>query len=326
MPLFASIDVGSNTLRLLIAKLTDHQIIDIFTARKITRLGTMVDQTGMLQRESMAASLDALREFSAVMVDYGVTEYRAVATSALREAENSDIFIRQVEKETGIRIEVISGEEEAELILRGILLASPFLKTEILSRPLRARPQGIQKGKWDHSLFLMDIGGGSTEWIVYQGEDRILKGSLPSGVIKLTQKCIGTDPVSADDVERLNGEIHSVLEDLRRQTKNRITKTTLFIGTGGTFTTLASVDLALDAYVRTSIHLHRIPLTKLRKMQRRFLGLSLSERKHIQGLEPERADLIIPGAQFTMRVMELFNFSELTVSDYGLLEGALSTL
>jgi exopolyphosphatase/guanosine-5'-triphosphate,3'-diphosphate pyrophosphatase len=148
-------------------------------------------------------------------------------------------------------------------------------------------------------------------------------GSLPLGVIKLAQNCIHTDPVSADDIEHLNGEIRLVLEDLQTDMKNRISGTALFIGTGGTFTTIASVDLGLDDYSRNSIHLHRIPLTRLRTMQRRFLTLSLAERKTIQGLEPERADLIIPGLQFTMKVMEQFTFDALIVSDYGLLEGLL---
>jgi exopolyphosphatase/guanosine-5'-triphosphate,3'-diphosphate pyrophosphatase len=323
MPLFASIDVGSNTLRLLIAKRTGHQIIDVFTSRKITRLGNMVHQTGMLQPENVAASLRVLREFSAKMDHHGVTDCRAIATSALREAQNSDLFIRQVKEETGIRIEIISGEEEAKLTLSGILHAFSPAVTEGVSRPVRNVPRRDVTGVWQHSLFIMDIGGGSTEWILYQGEDRKIMGSLPSGVIKLAQRCISSDPVSAEDIERLNQEIRPVLEVLHAFIDNRIPEATLFVGTGGTFTTIASVDLGLDAYVRESIHLHRMLLTRLRTMQHRFLKLSVAERKKIQGLEPGRADLIIPGVQFTMNVMELFNFRELIVSDYGLLEGAL---
>ncbi|MEW6215280.1 MAG: hypothetical protein AB1478_08810, partial [Nitrospirota bacterium] len=99
-----------------------------------------------------------------------------------------------------------------------------------------------------------------------------------------------------------------------------------FIGTAGTFTTIASIDLKLDTYSRKKIHLYRIPLSRLRDISRRLLALPLKERKKVRGLEPERADLIIPGIQFAIRVMEFFEFNELTISDYGLLEGAILDL
>ncbi len=323
MPLFASIDVGSNTLRLLIGKFVDSRIIDIYTDRKTTRLGNMVDQTGMLQPENYAASLQALRQFSSVIRQYGVRHISTVATSALREAHNSDTFIKQVREETGIHIEVISGEREAQLTLKGILHAFSPGETGTVRTAHATLPWGNAEGSRGHSFFIMDIGGGSTEWIVYEGDNRNAMGSLPSGVITLAQKYITTDPVSADNIGQLNQAIRLVLEDLGTNIRNLITASTRFIGTGGTFTTIASVDLELDSYSREKIHLHRIPINALLRMQRRFLHLSLSERKKIPGLEPERADLIIPGLQFTMKVMEILKFHELIISDYGLLEGAL---
>ena len=308
MSLFSSIDVGSNTLRLLIGKFVDNRIIDVYSDRKITRLGSMVDHTRTLQPENTALSLQVLREFSTVMKRYGVRHVKAVATSALREAENADMFIRRVREETGIRVEVISGEKEAHLILKGILYAFS--------------PAGV-KAMRPQALFIMDIGGGSTEWIVYEGENRHRMGSLPAGVIKLARKCIRTDPVSETDIDELNHEINSTLKTIATELRRLITKSTLFIGTAGTFTTIAAVDLGLDFYSREKIHLHHIPLLRLTKMQRKFVRLPLEKRKKIQGLEPERADLIIPGLQFTMNVMKLFHFRELIISDYGLLEGAL---
>jgi len=310
MPLLSSIDVGSNTLRLLIATFVGNRIIDVYSDRKITRLGSMIDGTRTLRPENIALSLQALCEFSSVINRHGVRHVKTVATSALREAANADIFIKRAWEETGIRIEVISGEKEAQLILKGILHAFA--------------PAGV---KAVHpllpTLFIMDIGGGSTEWIVYQGEVRYVMGSLPAGVIKLARKCIRTDPVSETDIKQLTREIHRVLKPLEAELRHLITGATLFIGTAGTFTTIASVDLGLASYSREKIHLHRIPFPGLMMMQREFLRLSLEERKKIQGLEPERADLIIPGLQFTINVMELFHFRELIISDYGLLEGAL---
>jgi exopolyphosphatase/guanosine-5'-triphosphate,3'-diphosphate pyrophosphatase len=324
MSVFASIDAGSNTLRLLIAEFVNNRLLHIHTERKITRLGNMVDSTGLLQPDNIEASLQALLGFASVLKQYRVRHVRAVATSALREAQNSGDFIERVQEKTGIEIAVISGEKEAQLTLKGILHAFSLSEAAAAERyRLPALLDSPSNRSPRNSLFIMDIGGGSTEWIFYQAKDRTVMGSLPTGVIKLVQKCITADPVSESDLERLNHETGSKLEALEEEIKRLITRNTMLIGTGGTFTTIGSVDLGLSSYEPEKIHLHRVTLTGLMKMQHTFLQLTLSDRAKIQGLEPERADLIIPGVQFTMKVMELFRFSELIISDCGLLEGAL---
>jgi exopolyphosphatase/guanosine-5'-triphosphate,3'-diphosphate pyrophosphatase len=305
MSLLAAIDVGSNTIRLLIGEVEDHRIKDVYSDRRITRLGNLVDETGRLQDENMRASLVVLKEFSSILAEFGVEHVRAAATSALREASNSASFVKDVLDNTGIQIEVIPGEREAELTLTGVLLSFPD------SVPGR---QG--------SSLIVDIGGGSTEWILY-GDDLLDMGSIPVGVIKLTRQFIKTDPVSRSDITNMDREIASLLQGLKFRFGHYIDRDTRFIGTAGTFTTIASVDLALDAYSRKKIHLHRISLEKLRAMSENLLSLPLEKRKKVKGLEPERADLIIPGLQFTIKVMDFFRFDELTVSDYGLLEGLL---
>jgi exopolyphosphatase / guanosine-5'-triphosphate,3'-diphosphate pyrophosphatase len=131
MSLRASIDVGSNTLRLLIAEVRDNKIIDVYSDRKITRLGAGIDGAGRLRDKNMEDSLTALKGFSAVIAKYGVGDIRAVATSAIREAANADIFIKKALNETGIAIEVIPGVKEAELTLKGILLSFESTKPGI---------------------------------------------------------------------------------------------------------------------------------------------------------------------------------------------------
>jgi len=305
MRLFASIDVGSNTFRLLIGNVEENKLSDVLYERRITRLGEGVDQTGRLQNKNIEASLKALRGFSSTISRHGIKCSRAVGTSALREASNSDAFIKRVFDETGISIEVISGKKEAELTLKGIL----FLFPDSLST--------------QHSLFIVDIGGGSTEWILCKDNLKIDTGGIPVGVIKLTRQFIKTDPVSDKDINELNRKIVSYLADIKPGIEKYVDDHTLFIGTAGTFTTIASIDLGLDTYSREKIHLHRLPLNRLQEMSKKLLALPLKERKKIRGLEPERADLIIPGLQFTINVMEFFGFDELIVSDYGLLEGVL---
>jgi exopolyphosphatase/guanosine-5'-triphosphate,3'-diphosphate pyrophosphatase len=313
MPLFASIDIGSNTLRLLIGEVKNSRIADVCYERKITRLGTGVNQTGRLQDKNIEASLAVLREFSSIISRHGVKYVRAVATSALREASNSAIFIKKVFADTGISIEVISGEKEAELILKGILLSLPE-SLHITHLP----------------LLIIDIGGGSTEWILYRANQpatatrsRVDMGSIPVGVIKLAGDFIKTDPVSEVDIKNMNNGIISFIYNLKIRIGQNIDRHTQFIGTAGTFTTLASINLGLETYSREKIHLYRLPLNRLQDMSKTLLSLPLDERKNVRGLEPERADLIIPGILFTIKIMEIFKFGELTVSDYGLLEGVL---
>ena len=131
MSLRASIDVGSNTLRLLIADVRDNKIIDIYSDRKITRLGDGIDSAGRLTDKNIEDSLTVLKGFSAVIAEYGVGDIRAVATSAVREAANADIFIKKALNETGIAIEIIPGVKEAELTLKGILLSFESTKPGI---------------------------------------------------------------------------------------------------------------------------------------------------------------------------------------------------
>jgi exopolyphosphatase/guanosine-5'-triphosphate,3'-diphosphate pyrophosphatase len=121
----------------------------------------------------------------------------------------------------------------------------------------------------------------------------------------------------------LNREILSSLEILKKGIRDQINKETRFIGTAGTFSTLASIDLHLESYSREKIHFHRIPLNRLLDIRNKLTALPVRERMNVAGLEPGRADLIIPGIQFTINIMESFAFDELTVSDYGLLEGVL---
>ena len=177
---------------------------------------------------------------------------------------------------------------------------------------------GKQSGK-----FVVDIGGGSTEWILLRRGSPPIMGSIPIGVIKLSGKYLKSDPVVQKEVDELENEIMSVLENLHMRIGRYFDNSLLFIGTAGTFTTLASLDLELERYVREKIHMHRIPLERLLSICKRLIALPLKERRKTKGLEPERADLIIPGIIFTINTMKYFGFREITISDYGLLEGAL---
>lgn len=299
----AAIDVGSNTLRMLIGDIHEHGITRVFFERAITRLAQGMTNSGMLREKNMKESLLVLKRFSQSLAHHGMTNVRAVGTSALREARNGQDFTDTVFRETGIRIEVISGTREAELTLRGTLLG------------MQARGNSL----------IIDIGGGSTEWIISKSESpqSTLYGSLPLGVVTLCERFVNGDPLSPKEVSALSAEINIHLEPLRQKLTGHAAHLARVVGTGGSITTLASMDLALDAYTHERIHMHPIPLHRLYALKERLLSLPLRARQAVTGLEPMRADLIIPGILLTIRWTELLEAHEIVVSDFGLLEGLL---
>jgi exopolyphosphatase/guanosine-5'-triphosphate,3'-diphosphate pyrophosphatase len=299
----AAIDVGSNTLRMLIGDIYEHGITRVSFQRTITRLAQGMVHSGVLGEKNMRESLLVLKEFSQSLADYGMVPVRAVGTSALREARNGKDFIETVFRETDIRIETISGMREAELTLRGVTLG-----------------MGTAGGS-----LIVDIGGGSTEWILSQSgsPQSTLYGSLPLGVVTLCERFLPGDPPSHKEVSALSAEIDIHLQSLRQEFTERAIHPTHVVGTGGSITTLASMDLCMDTYDHEKIHRHPLSLHTLYALRERLLSLPLNARQAISGLEPKRADLIIPGILLTIRWMELFETREIVVSDFGLLEGLL---
>jgi exopolyphosphatase/guanosine-5'-triphosphate,3'-diphosphate pyrophosphatase len=303
----SAIDVGSNTLRLLIGDIRDNMVSRIHSDRAITRLAEGMSDSGVLREENMRKSISVLKTFADVMSRYGVTRAKAVGTSALREAENSREFLERALRDSGIQIAVISGLREADLTAKGILM-------------------GIEETA---GSLIIDIGGGSTEWIIpsAQGSRRTPEcGSLSLGVVTLLERFISTDPPSHNEITALTRGIDAELLLLKQEISGRFPAFTTLVGTGGTITTLAALDLGLEEYDHEKVHLHVIPFENLSRMRNTLLSLPLARREHIAGLERERADLIIPGILLTIRFMEIFGFRAVTVSDYGLLEGLLKEI
>ena len=302
--LLSSIDVGSNTIRLLIGRVEGGKIIRLRTGMVITRLAVGIGETGLLNPDNMEKSISVLKVFSDIISAYDISHIKAVGTSALREAKNAEEFRQRVLSETEINIEVISGEEEAELTARGVLF-------------------NLQE---TDSFLIVDIGGGSTEWIFFRNSFPVEIGTIPTGVVKLFDNHIKSDPPSKGDVLSLKKESDTVLSRVKTQMGHLINSRTVFIGTGGTITTLASIDIGLESYDHEKIHSHNISLEKLNDISGRLISIPLNERKKMIGLEPERSDLIIPGILFTINIMKLFGFDNILVSDNGLLEGVLIKL
>jgi len=304
--LCAVIDVGSNTLRLLIGSVKDNKVIRIASSRYMTRLGKDILKTSQLNNDNFQKSISFLIEFKHIYEGYGVRKVIAVGTSALRESKNSVDFIKEVKRQVGINIEIISGEREADLTLNGIRLN------------LDIGPSGLT------NFFMIDIGGGSTEWILF-GED-IFKGSLPLGAVKAYGEFIKEDPPGRVQIAQVKEFIYQIIYEsplIGYFNKQSCWQNTKFVSTGGTPTTLAAIDMGLAEYNGDKVNMHRIERPTLQKFIQRFISMSLLERQKIIGLEPDRADIIITGALILQGFMEIFNFNEAIISDYGLLEGLL---
>jgi exopolyphosphatase/guanosine-5'-triphosphate,3'-diphosphate pyrophosphatase len=310
LALLAVIDVGTNTLRLLIGSVSEGNVKRVFMDRAVTRLGAGLARTGRLSSKSIVTSIETLAAFKATCEIHGVQNITAFGTSALREAQDSDLFLREVELKTGLRIAVISGDMEAALTVKGV------------ASGMKPSPHP------DLCRLIVDIGGGSTEWIFSDGG--MLKGSVPVGVVKLSENFPCQDPPSPAELNLLKHVIQNALTPLADAKKAFLSNCspsgglpTELILTGGTPTSLAAVDMGLYPYDGEKIHLHQLTLPALEKMLRAFTSLSAGERGRIPGLEPERADLIIAGTVLVVTLMDIAGTEVATVSDHGLLEGAL---
>jgi exopolyphosphatase/guanosine-5'-triphosphate,3'-diphosphate pyrophosphatase len=300
MPPLASIDIGSNTLRLLIAVSPCGAPLEpLRVERRITRLGEGFMPSKILRASAMARSIAALREFAALMAEHGARDYLAGATAVVREAGNGVEFLRRVKEEAGISVRVLSGTEEAEFALRGAAAVIP--------------------GN-DAPLALIDIGGGSTEVIRQSpGESPGAESvSLPIGVVHLTETFLRDDPPGLDACARLARHVRDVLDAVHFSAP---LDGLLWIGTAGTVTTLAAMHLELERYDPARINGVVIERQWLADFCNRLADTPVAARRRIVGLEPGREDIILAGALISVELMDKFGFSQLTVSDAGLLEG-----
>jgi exopolyphosphatase/guanosine-5'-triphosphate,3'-diphosphate pyrophosphatase len=300
MQRLASIDVGSNTIRLLIAEPVMSALLrPIHVQRRITRLGENFLPDRVLQPAAMDRSISALKEFVELMGHNGVSKYSAGATAVVREASNGSNFLNLVQSQTGLGVRLLSGSEEARLSLLGV--ASVISNRE-------------------SAMVVFDIGGGSTE-LVWKGEGEssaMESNSLPVGVVHLTETFLQGDPPGHEPCLQLRKYVSNVLTELsfRRNFHN-----TLWVGTAGTVTTLASMWYELAEYDAARINGTVLERTWLADLCARLAEMKLTERRKLTGLESGREDIILAGALVTLEMMDIFDFSQFTVSDAGLLEG-----
>jgi exopolyphosphatase/guanosine-5'-triphosphate,3'-diphosphate pyrophosphatase len=300
----AALDLGTNSTRLLIADRRPDGTLDTRDRRNtITRLGQGVGATGRLAPEAIERTLAALRGYRAEMDRHGVGAVRIAATSAARDADNRDAFFDAVEEVVGARPELLSGEEEGRLSFLG---ATGELD----------RAQG--------PFLVVDIGGGSTEFIV--GTDEV-EGvlSVDVGCVRLTEKYLEHDPPLPEELSACISLTDTYLEDVLREVPGSGEARTL-VGLAGTVTTVAAVEIGLATYDRNRIHHFVLTHEAAEDVFRTLATEARADRIHNPGLEEARADVIVAGCCVLVAVFRRFGFAEMVVSESDILDGlALTT-
>jgi len=311
--ILAGIDIGTNTLRLLVAELGPDTFRELYSDRKITRLGQDVDRTGRLSQEAEERSLNALAEFARHFSEYSVIDVSAVGTSALRNASNAADFVKRIQQRTGLEVSVIDGDEEARLTLLGVNSAL-------------GRATGAGQGIFPEAGLVIDIGGGSTEMIFTRPGSETLMRSLPLGAVYLTERFIKNDPPKQEELEGLRRFIVAQLDALERELRRDSQQERSVVGTAGTITTLAAIDLGLAEYDPDAINGHILSREALDRIVRTLGASTLRERRMIAGLEHGREDIILSGAIIAQEIMERRGCPELLVTVGGLREGIVLEL
>jgi exopolyphosphatase/guanosine-5'-triphosphate,3'-diphosphate pyrophosphatase len=305
MTTVASIDIGTNSTRVLVARPAANGKLDIVDRRNtITRLGQGVGESGRLVDEAVDRTLACLRGYREVLDRHGADELRAAATSASRDAANREEFFAAVEDAVGVRPELLSGEEEGRLSFLGAT------------------------GDLDHSLgpfLVVDIGGGSTEFIV--GTDEV-EGvmSIDVGCVRLTEKFLEHDPPQPEELTACISFTDTHLEDVVRELP-AVAEARTLVGLAGTITTVAAVEIGLATYDRDAIHHFRLTRDAAEDVFRTLATESRADRIHNPGLEEARADVIVGGCCVLVALFRRLGFDEMIVSEADILDGlALSLL
>ncbi|GJL53469.1 MAG: hypothetical protein NPIRA02_06010 [Nitrospirales bacterium] len=295
------IDIGTLTCRLLVADITpEGHMHEINSDRRILRLGEGVDHERRLNDEAMKRVIDALGEWRTKLTRCQVDAIVLVATSAVRDATNRNEFLERVKRETGLSIEVLSGDEEARRTLLGLNCGLP---SDI------------------HECIGLDIGGGSTECIRMTSDGQPIMASLDIGVVRFTERYIHSDPPHDQEVRAAERLIKTHIQTLQEQLGDLDSVT--LVGTAGTVTTLAAMAQQLLRYEPTRIHNYWLTLEKICELEHDLRSRTETERAQLPGLEAGREGVIVIGTIILRTFMETLNFTRCLVSDYGLREGIL---
>ncbi|MBW4027056.1 MAG: Ppx/GppA family phosphatase [Acidobacteria bacterium] len=300
MQTFAAIDIGSNSCRLKIARVVQHQLKVLHEDREVTRLGASVFESGLVSPDAMAATLRALKRFYRAVQMHSADKVRAVATAAMRDARNGRAFLAWVKDETGWEVEIISGLEEGRLIHRGVMSNEPGTAGRCL---------------------LIDVGGGSCEISLSDHRRLVETISVPLGAVRLTQEFLQTDPPTPNEVARLKQFIARELRRAERRVQPAGVK--LVLATSGTAAALAEAGRVLQ---KRTAGAEITSTAAVRKLADKLTKLTNVERSGVQGIGPRRSEIIVAGAHVFAELLERFSLTGYRYSSMGLRDGILAQM
>ena len=301
-PIFAGIDLGTQSFRLIFGKKYENKIYFLKTFKENVRLGEgLVNNNLNIQKEALERGINVLKNFKTLLDTYEIEKYRAIGTAVFRKAKNINEFITQAKK-IGIDIEIISPEKEAFLTLEGVLFGIKEALKEIPKR-----------------LIIVDVGGGSTEITYLENEKVVWSKSIEIGAVFLKELFNLQYPLSLKSLNSLRSYINQAL------TIEKV-PCDLIIITGGTASILGAIDLKLTQYIFERLHGHIITKERLQKIIEKIRTSSLDTIRKMKGMEKGREDIVLPGLLIYSEILNFFEKDKLFISEYGILEGTLLSL
>jgi exopolyphosphatase / guanosine-5'-triphosphate,3'-diphosphate pyrophosphatase len=292
----AVIDVGTNSTRLLVADVAEGRVSPLERRSTVTRLGRGVDLSGRLSGEAIEDVCSAIGEYVGIVEELGAETVDAIATSAVRDANNGSAFIAELRERFALSARVLDGEEEARSTYLGAT-----------SEALPSEP-----------TLVVDIGGGSTELIVGSGREISFHDSLQAGVVRHTERHVNSDPPTASELEELATDVRGLIEDSLGAGG---VEARHGIAVAGTPTSLAAVEMELDPYDPSRVHGHVLALPSIQRMLSSLASVPLAERVEIPGLHPDRAPTIVAGVVILVETMRAFGLERIAVSEHDILYG-----
>ncbi len=300
----AAIDIGTNSIRILGVSVEGSRLIPIIRKVRTARLGHGLEKSSMLDSDAISRTEDIIREFLKEGMAKGIDKFFGFATSAVRDAVNKEYFLKRIKSTTGLDVEVLSGNREAELSFKGA--------THLLDAASK-------------NIIVVDIGGGSTEVIKGKKHSPEKAVSLNIGAVRLTERFIHSDPAAPMELQAMKTYLRKTIEvglDFLKEETHR----SCMVGVGGSITTLAAVHLEMHTYNPKEIHGCCLYLKDIKCIMREFLAKNIVERKKIPGLPEGRADIIPAGTQILITIMEFLDTEKIVVSDNGILVGYILSL
>jgi exopolyphosphatase / guanosine-5'-triphosphate,3'-diphosphate pyrophosphatase len=287
----AAVDLGTNSTRLLVADVEDGRVVEVSRRLTITRLGEGVDERHRLLPVPIARVRNCLTDYRRELESLGAERTLCIATSSVRDAENGEAFLGEIEWSYGFTTRLLSGQEEAAMMIRGVTAGRSPLD----------------------DVLVVDIGGGSTELVLAKDGEVAFSTSLDMGCVRVTERFLGSDPPTRPELAAAGGFVRSLLPKVDASTA---------IGVAGTVTTLATLDLGDPEYDPERTHGHRIPLASVEAQLERLAAMTTEERLSVPEIEPGRASVIVAGIVVLREVMTAYSLVEIEVSEHDVLHGA----